>query len=51
MNLILDTNIILNIIRAKDFVAIINFINPEGSKLYISIVTEAEVKSLALRNK
>jgi len=51
MNLLLDTNIILNILRAKDFVAINNFINPDNSLLYISIVSEAELKSLAIRNK
>src|SRR6185312_8757839 len=51
MNLLLDTNIILNILRAKNFVAINNFINPNNSLLYISIVSEAELKSLAIRNK
>ncbi len=28
MNLLLDTNIVLNIIRAKDFAGVVNFINP-----------------------
>lgn len=51
MNLLLDTNIILNMVRARDFAGITNFINPEDSLLYISIVSEAEIKSLALRNK
>ena len=51
MNLLLDTNIILNIVRAKDYNGIINFINPDNSNLYISVVSEAEIKSLALRNK
>jgi tRNA(fMet)-specific endonuclease VapC len=50
MNYLLDTNIILNIIRASDFEAIVNFINPDNSQLYISIASEAEIKSLALRN-
>lgn len=50
MNLLLDTNIILNIIRAKDFTAVKNFINPKSSLLYISIVSEAEIKSLAIKN-
>jgi tRNA(fMet)-specific endonuclease VapC len=49
MNLLLDTNIILNIIRAKDFPGIIHFINPDNSPVYLSIVSEAEIKSLALR--
>jgi len=51
MNLLLDTNVILNIIRAKDVAAITNFINPHGSLIYISVVSEAEAKSLAIRNK
>ena len=51
MNLLLDTNIALSIIRAKDFPGIIDFINPENSVKYISIVSEAELKSFALRKK
>ena len=51
MNLLLDTNIIFSFIRAKNFTAFKNFINPDGSLLYISIVSEAEIKSLAIRNK
>jgi len=50
MNLLLDTNVILNILRAKDFITINDFINPNDSLLYISIVSEAELKSLAIRN-
>ena len=51
MNLLLDTNIVVGIIRAKDFPGIIRFINPENSPLYLSIVTEAEIKSFAVRKK
>ncbi len=50
MNVLLDTNIILNVIRARNPSGIINYINPENSFLYISIVSEAEIRSLALRN-
>jgi tRNA(fMet)-specific endonuclease VapC len=50
MNLLLDTNIILNIIRAKDFHAVQSFVNPGNSLLYISIVSAGEIKSLAIRN-
>jgi tRNA(fMet)-specific endonuclease VapC len=39
------------IVRAKDFSGAINFINPEDSPLYISITTEAEIRSIALRKK
>ena len=51
MNLLLDTNIILNILRAKDYVSAKKFINPDNALLYISIVSEAEIKSLAIRNR
>ncbi|HVS90825.1 MAG TPA: type II toxin-antitoxin system VapC family toxin [Mucilaginibacter sp.] len=51
MNLLLDTNVILNILRAKDFIAINNFINPDNALLFISIVTEAELKSFSVRNR
>ena len=50
MNLLLDTNIIFNIIRARNFVGIKDFVNPDRSLMYISIVSEAEIKSLAIRN-
>ncbi|MFC0515608.1 type II toxin-antitoxin system VapC family toxin [Mucilaginibacter angelicae] len=50
MNLLLDTNIVLNVIRAKDFAGIIKFINPNNAQLYLSIVSEAELKSIAIRN-
>jgi tRNA(fMet)-specific endonuclease VapC len=51
MNLLLDTNIILNITRSKDIDGIVDFLNPENSPLYISVVSEAEIKSIALRKK
>jgi tRNA(fMet)-specific endonuclease VapC len=51
MNLLLDTNIILNVNRAKNFTGIVSFINPEDSPMYISVVSEAEIKSLAIRKK
>lgn len=50
MNLLLDTNIILNLLRAKDFTSAKKLINPKGGLLYISIVSEAEIGSLAIRN-
>jgi len=40
MNLLLDTNIVLNLLRAKDFTAAKKFINPKDVLLYISIVSE-----------
>ena len=50
MNLLLDTNIILHIVRSRDFEGVIHFLNPEDSPVFLSIVSEAEIKSLALRN-
>jgi tRNA(fMet)-specific endonuclease VapC len=50
MNLILDTNIILNINRAKDFPGVVSFVNPKNSILYVSVVVAAEAKSFAIRN-
>jgi len=50
MNFLLDTNIVLNMIRAKDFVAIKNFINPEDVQLYLSVASRAEIASIAIRN-
>ena len=51
MNLLLDTNIILNIVRARDYDAVREFINPENLSLYTSIVVEAEVRSLVVRHR
>ena len=50
MNLLFDTNIILSVIRASDGYGIINFLNPENLPLYVSVVSEAEIKSIALQN-
>lgn len=50
MNVLFDTNILLSIIRASDFAGIVQFLNPENSPAYISIVSEGEIKSLALQN-
>ncbi len=50
-NILLDTNIILNIIRADDFRDATRFVNPENLLLYISVVSEAEIRSIALRGK
>jgi tRNA(fMet)-specific endonuclease VapC len=50
VNLLLDTNIILHIVRSKDFEGAIHFLNPDDSPIFLSIVSEAEIKSLALRN-
>ncbi len=51
MNLLLDTNILVYISRAKDTDKIIDFIAADGANLYISVVSVAEIRSLAIRNK
>jgi tRNA(fMet)-specific endonuclease VapC len=51
MNILLDTNIILNIVRARDYPGIMRFLIPEGSRVYISIVSEAEMRSFSIRKK
>lgn len=50
MNLLIDTNIILNIIRSKNYRGIIELINPENRSIFMSVVSEAEIKSIAKRS-
>ena len=50
MNLLFDTNIILTIIRASDYAGLIHFLNPENAPVYISVASEAEIKSIAIQN-
>ena len=49
MNILLDTNILVFLTRSKNFDDLINFINPQDALIYISVVTDAEIRSLALR--
>lgn len=51
MNLILDTNILIALVRSKNINDLHAFINPDQKKLYISIVTEAEIRSFSIRNQ
>jgi tRNA(fMet)-specific endonuclease VapC len=51
MNLLFDTNVIIHIIRAVRFNELVRFLNPHDLPVYISVVSEAEIKSLALQNK
>ena len=50
MNLLFDTNIIINIVRSVDHIDIIQFLNPRNLPTYISVVYESEIKSIALQN-
>lgn len=51
MNLLLDTNIVVAMVRAKNLNALKSFINPDDSILYLSVVCDAELKSLSKMNK
>ncbi len=51
MALVLDTNILLNIVRSKNRARLIRYFNPNKTLMYISVVTEAEIRSLSIRNK
>lgn len=50
MNLLFDTNIILTLIRSNNYDNIIGLINPDSVPVYISVVSEAEIKSIAIQN-
>jgi tRNA(fMet)-specific endonuclease VapC len=51
MNLLLDTNILVYVARTTDTDSVMEFIAPGGANLYVSVVSVAEVRSLAIRNK
>lgn len=51
MNLLLDTNILVYIARTKETDGVLEFIAPGGANLYVSVVSVAEIRSLAIRNK
>ncbi len=50
MHLLFDTNILLAIVRSKNYAGIINFLNPENKLVYVSVACEAEIKSIARRS-
>lgn len=52
MNLLLDTNILFNLAKHDDgYLLMDQAINPDKKKVYTSIVSVAELKSLAIKNK
>jgi tRNA(fMet)-specific endonuclease VapC len=50
MNLLLDTNIIIQISRPHQITSFLKVINPNDDELYISLASYAEVMSFATRN-
>jgi len=51
MNLLLDTNILIYLSRDSQLTLANKIINTEADKLFLSVVTLAELKSIALQNK
>jgi len=51
MSIVLDTNILITIARSKNTPALIEYLGVSRQRVYISIVTEAEIKSFAIKNK
>ena len=50
-NLLLDTNIIIGLIRSTDLAQSLSVLNPNGTLMYISVATLGELKSIATYNK
>ncbi len=50
MNLLLDTNILIYFAKHRAPQLLMERINPNGQKVFVSIVSIAELKSIALKN-
>jgi len=50
MNLLLDTNILIYFAKHRAPQLLMQRINPNGQKVFVSIVSIAELKSIALKN-
>jgi tRNA(fMet)-specific endonuclease VapC len=50
MNLLFDTNILLNLGKATRAQQILKVINPDNKKIFASVATIGELKSLVLQN-
>lgn len=50
MNLLYDTNILIHIAKHPNYELLTQGINPNSQKVFISIVSIAELKSIALQN-
>jgi tRNA(fMet)-specific endonuclease VapC len=50
MNIIFDTNIILGIVRSNKTNDLLEFLNPENKQIFSSVITEAEIRSIAIQN-
>lgn len=50
MNLLLDTNILIGLVRSKNPKSLLKYLNPDNQLLYISVATEAEIKSFSVKS-
>jgi len=50
MSLLYDTNILVYLVKDLDHRQIAKTINPDNQKVFISVVTVGEIKSIALQN-
>lgn len=50
MNLLFDTNILINISRDKSEHKVLDFVNPKLKDVYVSYVSIAEIESIAFQN-
>lgn len=51
MNLLIDTNIVLSIVRNKSGHKFIEYLTPNDETIYVSFVSLAEIHSIAFQNK
>lgn len=51
MNLLFDTNILVFLSKTPYYHKVRNSLNPDNQRVYISIVTIAELRSISLQNK
>jgi tRNA(fMet)-specific endonuclease VapC len=50
MNLLLDTNVLLNLIKDLSGLSLKNIVNPNDKMIFVSVVSIAELKSITLQN-
>ena len=50
MNILVDTNILLNMVRVKRNDKLESFINPNQVSIFTTVANEAEAKSIGIRN-
>jgi tRNA(fMet)-specific endonuclease VapC len=50
VNILLDTNILFHLSKSDSFLLLTQSINPDNKKIYVSITSIGEIKSLAVKN-